>query len=390
MVNLCFDDITSSPTLGYPNLAKPCLGPDDFDSTWPRVTPLRLQVYFDRFDLPFAVHDVIVAPPGSWYPISWAWHDFDCDYFSLMSENVRRRLVQREIKILFYYHEGDNPQRIQDRLDYLCAQHNFPQDCYIFISANSAANVLERSYYFPDHEYFFQYVNRRQPAPKIQSTPRSYEFTVLNRTHKWWRAACMVDLRNSDILDHSLWSYNTNCLVDDREEDNPIEIDQNPAWRQRTRDFVSAGPYWCDSDDAEAHNDHRITNIDLWTKSYCHIVIETLFDADQSHGAFITEKTYKCLKYGQPFVIVGTHGSLEQLRRRGYRVFDGLIDNTYDTISNNTDRWAAIKHALIKIKSQDMHNWFLKCLPDIQHNQRHFMQQQGGAIENLWQRLTTN
>lgn len=390
MVNLCFDDVVSSPTLGYPNLAPPNLAPDEFDTTWPRCVPLRLQVYFDRFNLPFAVHDVRAAPLGSWYPVAWAWHDFDCDYFGLMSLAVLQRLRKHEIRAFFYYHEGDDPKKIKMHLGHLCHQHDLPQNCYLLISANSSASALDQGYYFPDHEYFFQYINRRQPVPTITLEPRSKEFTALTRTHKWWRASCIVDLRDRGVLDRSLWSYNTECIIDDREEDNPIEVDLDPTWRQRTRDFVAAGPYWCDTADHTAHNDHRSANIDLWLDSYCHIVIETLFDADQSHGAFITEKTYKCLKYGQPFVIVGTAGSLEQLRQRGYRVFDHAIDNTYDTVMDNTQRWLAVRDVIKNLQQQDMHDWFLRCLPDVEHNQRHFMRQQGGAIETLWWTLATD
>lgn len=390
MVNLCFDDIVSSPTLGYPNLAKPGLGPDDFDSTWPRVTPLRLQVYFERFGLDYQVWSVDHAPVGSWYPVSWGWHDFECDYFGLMSQRVHQRLRQTEIRVFFYYHEGDNPQHIIDHLDSLCHQHRLPRHCYLLISANSAADQLDRACYFPDHEYFLQYVNRYQRAPAIYSYGRDHDFTVLNRTHKWWRAACMVDLLDRGLLDRSFWSYNTQCLVDDLEQDNPIQIGRDHDWQKRMHEFVNRGPYWCDSPDAGAHNDHRVVNLDLWQKSYCHVVIETLFDADQSGGAFITEKTYKCIKYGQPFVIVGTAGSLEQLRRRGYRVFDHVIDNSYDLIQDNTQRWLAVRQVIENLKQQDLEKWFLECLPDLQHNQQHFMRQEGGAVETLWQRLAAN
>jgi hypothetical protein len=129
-------------------------------------------------------------------------------------------------------------------------------------------------------------------------------------------------------------------------------------------------------------------NTDLYLNSYCHISIETLFDVDQSGGAFITEKTYKCIKFGQPFVVAGAVGSLTALRSAGYRTFDSVIDNSYDTIVDNTQRWFAVKQTLQQIKQQDLHQWYLKCMPDLIHNQQLFIQRSGPSLDGLIERLS--
>jgi hypothetical protein len=117
-------------------------------------------------------------------------------------------------------------------------------------------------------------------------------------------------------------------------------------------------------------------------------VVETLFDADQSGGAFLTEKTYKAIKFGQPFVIIGTAHSLRTLREQGYKTFDHSIDNHYDEITDNTQRWMAIRNTILKIQSQNMHEWFLKCLPDIKHNQQVFANTQGLLLNNIQRELS--
>jgi hypothetical protein len=198
----------------------------------------------------------------------------------------------------------------------------------------------------------------------------------------------MSQLHHQKLLNNSLWSYNTNCLIDDRPEDNPICMsDREFAIMQS---FLSHGPYYCDSDDANAHNDHRSVPKHLYTHSYCNLVLETLFDADQSGGTFITEKTYKCIKFGQPFVIIGPAESLKSLRSAGYRTFDNVIDNSYDNIKDNTKRWEAIKKTINDISQQDLHQWFLKCLPDLQHNQQVFTQPQTPSLQKLIAFLTAD
>ena len=304
-----------------------------------------------------------------------------------MKPNTIFKLQQCKIKVLFYYHEGDNPDSIRERLDSLCVQHQLPVDCYLFVSANTIADSVSRCYYFPDHEYFLSYVNRRQGYTPVTDLPRQYNFTALNRLHKWWRACIMSNLHADGILSNSLWSYNTDCILNDCEEDNPISMKCDLAWVEALESFLANGPYYCDGPDSEAHNDHRMINTDLYLNSYCHIVIETLFDVDQSGGAFITEKTYKCIKFGQPFVIVGAVGSLAALRSAGYRTFDSVIDNSYDSIVDNTQRCLAIKETLQQIKQQDLHQWYLKCMPDMIHNQQLFIQHSRPSLARLIDRL---
>lgn len=388
MIDFCFDDL-GNYGLGYPNLAKPGLRADEFDVTWPMVLPLRLLMYFRNAQIKFNVHQVDHAPIGSWYPVALAWHDFECDYFGLMSSALHQRIRAREIRVLFYYHEGDHPGRIQDRLDRLCVLHDLPYDCYLFISANSTAQYLPRCRYFNDHEYFFSYINRHQSFDLATDHPRTHEFTALNRIHKWWRASVMSDLHHQGILDQSLWSYNTLCTIDEDENDNPLELDSQVGWRDQLKKFLAGGPYVCDSQDETAHNNHRKINTDLYHNSYCHLVIETLFDVDGSHGSFLTEKTFKCIKFGQPFVIIGPVGGLEVLRNQGYRVFDHAIDNSYDEIENNTQRWFAIKNSIHKIKNQDMYRWYLSCLEDVHHNQKLFQSLSHNSLQKLAADLDT-
>jgi hypothetical protein len=360
MINFVFDQVVH-PQLGYPNLALPNLPPDAFDHTPPRATPLRLMTYFKDHSVNWRAWTVDQAPTGSWYPVSLAWFDHTIDYMMLLTQQVRDMVAQGHIKLLFYYHEADNPGRIKTRMEYMGYLHSFPEDYYLFVSGNTAAEYMPNFAYFPDLELFFKFLNQKQHPNNDLTSQRAYKFTALNRTHKWWRATVMADLHRSNLLDNSLWSYNTTCDLGEDFESNPIEIDTIRDLTDYTNQFVKNGPYFCDSDNDSAHNDHELINTDLYTKSYCQIVIETLFDTDQSGGAFITEKTYKAIKYAQPFVIVGAVGSLAALRRAGYRTFDHAIDNSYDLIYDNTQRWLAVKRAIAQIQQQDMHAWFADC-----------------------------
>jgi hypothetical protein len=196
----------------------------------------------------------------------------------------------------------------------------------------------------------------------------------------------MSDLKRSGILDHSQWSYNTDLSSGDAIEDNPIEIDVLNL-RPNVEQFVSAGPYVCDALTADQHNNHHLHVPAHYTQSYCHIVVETHFDADQSGGAFLTEKTFKPIKHGQPFVIVGAPGTLATLRKMGYRTFDHAIDNSYDLETDNTQRWQKLLAAIKQIQQQDSDKWFAQCLDDLCHNQNLFLTAKHGRLNMLSRQL---
>jgi hypothetical protein len=170
-------------------------------------------------------------------------------------------------------------------------------------------------------------------------------------------------------------------------KDNPIEIDCFEHLRTDLQIFLDGAPYVCDQLTADDHNNHHVTEIGHYTNSYCNIVLETHFDADGSGGAFLTEKTFKPIKFGQPFVIVGTPGSLKALRELGYRTFDHAIDNSYDLEIDNTQRWIQIKSAVAQIKQHDMAQWFASCLDDVRHNQQVFLSSKYDRLNSLLERL---
>jgi hypothetical protein len=111
-------------------------------------------------------------------------------------------------------------------------------------------------------------------------------------------------------------------------------------------------------------------------------------DVDQSGGVFLTEKTFKPIKNCQPFVIVGAAGSVEQLKKMGYRTFDHAINHSYDTISNNTQRWHAVCSEVERLMSTDLHSMYLSCRDDLEHNQQLFLSSKTDRLNTLIMKLT--
>lgn len=360
----------------------------EFVQHWPHTVPVELHEHCQTHNFPYQLQRFDNSS-NAYYTVGLGFFNFSIDYFELIPQSVFDSVQAGQLTVLFYYHEGDNPFDIQDRLDHLCHDHQLPLNCYRFVSGNTAADQIPGFVWFPDHELLYWKRNAGVPALPTHGDRRSRQFTALSRTHKWWRATVMTDLLQTGILDHSYWSYNTNVALNEDPKDNPIEVDTLNLQSAIDR-FLSNGPYTCDSMTADQHNNHRLIEPLHFQDSYCNIVLETHFDADGSRGAFLTEKTFKCLKHGQPFVIVGAPGSLKALRSLGYRTFDRCIDNSYDQITDNTQRWIAIRKTLQQIQNQDMHQWFMNCLDDVEHNQQLFCESKYPRLNNLLERLNND
>lgn len=356
----------------------------EFGSHYPYTIPLRLQEYCDYHGVTVNIYNINdPLPANTYYPVALGFFDFSIDYFSLLAPEVRKKLRQDQLQILFCYHEGDNPERIKQRLDQLAENHLMPADCYRFVSANTAAAKLPGFVYFTDFELWYYQRNFTTLALEIHHDKRPYDFTVLNRLHKSWRATIMADLHRRSLLDNSLWSY---CETGNIDDDNPIEIDLLVGLRSATEQFLEQAPYINDSLTNQQRNDHSQTESKYHTDSYCNIVVETHFDADQSGGVFLTEKTFKPIKHGQMFFIAGCAGSLQTLRDLGYKTFDHVLDNSYDLEINSTARWQKLLAAIQQAKPC-LPVLFEQCRSDIEHNQQLFLRQKTDRLNTLLTQL---
>jgi len=388
VLNLISDRIVKGKM--YPALARHQAEPytqswREFEQHWPGTVPFRPQEYCEHHSVQLNILGLNDAwPADTFYPIGLGFFNFDIDYVELLPPRVLAELAQGHIRILFYYHEGDNPVKIKQRLDALVVQHRLPDHCYRFVSGNTAARDIEDFVYFSDFELWYWHRNHAIAPLAIHNQPREREFTALNRLHKPWRATIMADLLQHHVLDNSYWSYcETGVLVD---EDNPIEIDSFGHLRSATEQFLKSAPYYSDELNQAERNNHASLVGKYFSNSYCHIVLETHWDADQSGGAFLTEKTFKPIKHGQMFFVAGPAGSLQTLRDLGYRTFDHVLDNRYDLEINNTQRWRLLCKSIQQAQF-DLPRLFDQARSDIEHNQRLFLAPKADRLNILLEHI---
>ena len=139
----------------------------------------------------------------------------------------------------------------------------------------------------------------------------------------------------------------------------------------------------------EGETDHPMHScwlslFDQSAESLLYLVTETVATGRRHH---LTEKTFKPIAMGMPFVIVGTQGSLKYLRSYGFKTFGNLWDESYDDESDDHKRIEKIAQVLkmlngLEERRQDI---FESAQEIIEHNWNHFYN--GGFEAVLWQEL---
>ena len=369
----------------------------EFGSHWPYTVPSELITHCITHKYPFELKTTTEYLHSDntalhWYPVQWGFFSFEIDYVALLPPEVKLLLAdtQRNLRVLFYYHEGDDPNKIKARLDALCERNGLSRSVYTLVTGNTAADRLERCVHFNDHELLYYNRNSAIPAKTAEflktGVPMRSSFLLLSRSHKWWRATVVTDLQRQGLLTNAVWSYNTAVDIGDRIADCPIELDRLDI-RSDIERFLAAGPYRCDDLTAAAHNDHSVHVAEHYDRTAVSIVLETHFDADGSGGAFLTEKTFKCLKHGHPFVLFAPAGSLAALRTMGYRTFDSVIDNGYDGITDNTKRYLAVIRTIRQLAQINPNDLYNSCRADMLHNQQVFSASKWDRLNTLYERL---
>ena len=332
----------------------------------------RLIYYLRDCKIPVQVGRTMDAPVGAWYPMVLGWFDFDQDYIAQISNDALTKIKSKEMILIFTYHEGDHPGHIRDRLNILCEQHGIDRETTWLISGNTTADQYPNTIYWPELEFMYWRSVDRDSGAQFHLDPRSRAYTGLCRIDKLWRKVFMSDLWSHDLHKLGYFSYTQHLLgSEDDYHDCALNNSYLAQCQSRVDQFIAAGPFRVDDLDTHAHNTYDQNMSDLYTDSYFNIVLETMIDVDNSGGQFVTEKTFKPIFNNQFFVAVSSADHLRHLRDLGYQTFGRCIDETYDSITNNQDRFEAVldlAKSLIGFGQYRLHQLYRDLAPEIHHN----------------------
>jgi hypothetical protein len=103
----------------------------------------------------------------------------------------------------------------------------------------------------------------------------------------------------------------------------------------------------------------------------------------------LTEKSFKPIALGMPFILSATAGSLAYLRSYGFQTFGAFWDESYDLETDDfarAEKIAAVLKQLDDLSDEKKQELFQSCWPVIEHNWNWFYH--GGVESVLWRELT--
>jgi len=109
---------------------------------------------------------------------------------------------------------------------------------------------------------------------------------------------------------------------------------------------------------------------DIYNQTYYSIVAETTTANNYNH---YSEKVAKPIVAGRPFVAFAGQNYLSNLRHLGFKTFESVIDQSYDSIADSTQRMTAAWAQVEWLCEQDPEHVYRELHDVLQHNHRHFL-----------------
>ena len=114
--------------------------------------------------------------------------------------------------------------------------------------------------------------------------------------------------------------------------------------------------------------------MDLYRNNYVELVPETLY----KHGYFFTEKTMKPIATKTPFLVVSNCHYLKFLKQHGFKTFDNLIDESYDSFPRIEDRIRSLVQTMHDISKNGVGDFYQQAQHTLAHNHQQLLEISGG------------
>jgi hypothetical protein len=104
---------------------------------------------------------------------------------------------------------------------------------------------------------------------------------------------------------------------------------------------------------------------EIYNRTWFSVVCETL---GQGRVFLSAEKIAKCLQARRLFVVFAIQGFLQHYRDWGFETFGDVIDETYDSESDDVVRWSRAFEQVKSLCNQDLPSLLQKLQPRLDHN----------------------
>ena len=221
------------------------------------------------------------------------------------------------------------------------------RDCFYFcnelLNYSEIKNQLGLKY---KHASFINIDTWYDPVSIVHTFDmKTKDFLCYNRVNRTHRCQLIAELKIHNIIDNGLVSfipkYSFYGTYRDAElilqQDSFLSENKKQAYRGLVSEERIIDPY--DYESTGLDPTQLIKKINHYSTTMFSVVTESYWY--ESEISF-TEKIFGPIAHGHPFIVAAPAGYLTYLRKLGFKTFDGIIDETYDTITDHEQRMKAI------------------------------------------------
>ena len=228
-----------------------------------------------------------------------------------------------------------------------------------------------------DYDENIAEIARMRDAP----VDKPYKFLFLNGRIRGHRKFLIEKFKITGLLDHSIWT----CLESRQGEKSRFELTcdgrdlmMEPSLTKLLDSYYEVNRYTSNINNTFQNSFVKFElfgnewgeiylKAEPYMDTYFSVITETVFDYPYS---FRTEKIWKPIAMGHPFVVAANVGYLKDLRNMGFQTFGHVIDESYDLIEDGQQRLNRIADVVRDLCQQDLASFQKECYNVCEHNQQ--------------------
>ena len=301
---------------------------------------------------------------------------FNYHFFNIMHKHLEELEIPFE-KVYFVF-GGFNTKNWYESF---CTKYNIKKKI----------NIVELSWVrLHKFEEFFHMANDPKKNVSMQNEykveKKKYDFLSYNRRLRLHRELFLAYLKRYNLLENNLVSYDYTFrenvhLKNDFERFQHYDVwpyarflkgEFDYLWNEKPKQTVDVDDVSCiwggtiESEWKEPYEDSMFS-----------VVTETANMTSLERGEYyLSEKIFKPIGQKHPFVVIGSHLSLEELRRWGFKTFQPYINESYDNEANHFKRLEMVLQEIKRIcnlSDDEKIKWMNNVQPIVKYNWNHLI-----------------
>ena len=273
--------------------------------------------------------------------------------------------------------ESNPHQEVKDWLKKLNPKHYLIAHGSVFKSSLEENEIYKPYWMFNiiNRNKFQEIISWDHMRNTVTSVP-IYDFDALLGAKKHHRTFIMANMQASGLLKTSIVNYLEVFT-------SPFQEDVNPYYEQYYNKILLGEkvlyPYLSPNLDTSWEVTDNFTKSvsdlvpwEIYRNTKYSIVAET--NGIDTSNVFLTEKTGKCLFAKRVFIMFAAKGYLAALKALGFKTFDCILDESYDNIEDDLERWKAAWCQVEYLQKQDYREIIPKVKPILDHNHKRLLE----------------